>query len=294
VARNDYAGAHAHYADVVNELIDYVGLDVGVSRVLILRAGAVEQQFKKFDLAEKYFQTALKQPLPKSLPKSFPVYAWNHIADCYEHHGQWVDAIRIRRISVDQASKLDSPSKKLLVNCLISLCGTCGNFQNYSDAVKYIDQAITLIEKQADSAKKRECKASAYAWRGYLNLAVNKYQDAVDDLNIAISQNKGSDWSYFYRGRALQILGRYDLALADYNKAVTINPSAALERYRRGQTLAALGKHTEAIADFSQAEKLGGKDECVQDLDSNSKSRSNLITSSALSAQKAEEIIKLK
>lgn len=288
---NDYSGAHTNFAEAVNELTDYIGLDVGLSRMVLLRAGTVEQQFHKYDLAEKYFLASIKHPLPKSLPKALPIFAWSHIADCYEERDLWLDAIRHRRLIVDLATKLNSPSKTRLVNALISLGGTYGNNENYPEALKCVDDAIALVDKQSNSNEKLENKASAYAWRGYLNLALHKYQTAVDDLTVSISLNKGSEWSYFYRGRALQLLGRFDQALRDYNKAVAENPEFALEHYRRGQTLAVLGDHNGAIADFSLAEKFARTNQYVIDLDSSSKSRHTLLLSSAQAARKVEEAL---
>ncbi len=247
--RNDYSGAHANFADALNELTDYIGLDLGLSRMVLLRAAMIEEHFKKYDLAEKYLRMAIKEPLPKNLPKSF----------------------RIRT--------------------LIAFGKLHGDNENYAAGVKCLDDAVALIAKKANSDKTLELKAEAYAWRGYLMLADNRLQDAVDDLGVSISLAKGSEWSYFYRGRALQLLKKYDQALPDFNKAVELNPKYALDHYRRGETLAALGEHKKAIADFLEAEKFAAADELVYLRGNNEKSCKRPLRSSAEEARKVEEAV---
>lgn len=96
----------------------------------------------------------------------------------------------------------------------------------------------------------------AYLWRGIVLADDEKYNDAIQDFNRAITINPSLYEAYKQRGNLMGPMKNYEQALADLNIYLEKNPTAAPEYYNRGLSLVNLGKDAEALADFNKCIEL--------------------------------------
>jgi tetratricopeptide (TPR) repeat protein len=92
-----------------------------------------------------------------------------------------------------------------------------------------------------------------YNNRGIAYHRLGLYQNALDDLNKAISMKPDYADAYSNRGIVYSNLNRNELALEDFNKAVQLKPDYADLYNNRGVAYAKLGHYQTAIDDFSKA-----------------------------------------
>lgn len=91
---------------------------------------------------------------------------------------------------------------------------------------------------------------------GLVSMYLDREDEALDDLNHAISL--GSKWAgdYINRGILHYKQHNYRGALADYDQAVTLSPRDAQCYYNRGMLRAEVGDWNRALEDFNQAVEL--------------------------------------
>jgi len=94
-------------------------------------------------------------------------------------------------------------------------------------------------------------------YAGYYNRALaykhlKKTVEAVNDLSRAIALHPAKE-IYILRATLYNTLNRYDEALADLNNALQMDSANYKALYQRGIAYVALGKTAEAIADFDNA-----------------------------------------
>ncbi|MEN8247962.1 MAG: tetratricopeptide repeat protein [Bacteroidota bacterium] len=97
----------------------------------------------------------------------------------------------------------------------------------------------------------------------YLFLALfgnRDYDEALDQINLAIVENNDFYGYYINRGNTLFMTGNFNKALVDYNYAITLEPEVPDSYYLRARTLDTLGRHEKAILDFSRAIELNPTD----------------------------------
>ncbi len=92
----------------------------------------------------------------------------------------------------------------------------------------------------------------AYTNRGNVNVALDRYVEAIADYDEAISL-KSDDKAYSNRGVAKAELGQYEAAIADHDEAIRQNPNNAIFYNNRGTTKSKSRRWNDAIADFDQA-----------------------------------------
>ncbi|MGB9181636.1 MAG: tetratricopeptide repeat protein [Pyrinomonadaceae bacterium] len=63
--------------------------------------------------------------------------------------------------------------------------------------------------------------------QGLSSLTSGDYEKAVEFFNLAVKQNPGDAYSYYYLGAAYSALKKYDEVVAAYEKAIRLNPQAA-------------------------------------------------------------------
>jgi tetratricopeptide (TPR) repeat protein len=90
------------------------------------------------------------------------------------------------------------------------------------------------------------------AWFEYLS---GNTERAVDLLGTASEHQhgQGKALSLYYRGAVLNRLGRYDEALTDLDQALTERPDLILAREEKGESLWQLGRKEDAISEWSNA-----------------------------------------
>jgi tetratricopeptide (TPR) repeat protein len=112
----------------------------------------------------------------------------------------------------------------------------------------------------------------ARAWRGWVFLEAERFDEAVEELSAALRASPGLAWPRAWKGRALFYLGDRKGALACFDRALALDPDYAPAWGWRGEARRAAGELTGAISDFTKAVKLdhraswalAGRGECRQ------------------------------
>lgn len=89
-------------------------------------------------------------------------------------------------------------------------------------------------------------------------LAWGQYAAAIKSFSDSIGVNPQNAIAYAYRGICYSNLRKYDEALADLNTAVTLGPCDLIYR-SRGEGLLILGRYRDAVSDFDRALGYGGE-----------------------------------
>jgi tetratricopeptide (TPR) repeat protein len=89
--------------------------------------------------------------------------------------------------------------------------------------------------------------------RGATYHTLGRYNEALIDLDRAITLDPTFALAYNNRGNVFAELGRYNKALADFDRAITLDPTYAQAYNNRGNVFAELGRYNEALADFDRA-----------------------------------------
>ena len=79
-----------------------------------------------------------------------------------------------------------------------------------------LEDAMKAIALNADTALRR---SNSYCNKGEALLQLDKYAEALEDLNKAISIDEENAEAYYYRGMAQEKLGHVDTAIKDYEQA---------------------------------------------------------------------------
>ena len=107
-----------------------------------------------------------------------------------------------------------------------------------------VHEANRLLACEPDDAK----KAWAHAERGSAFYQLDRYEDAVSELNLSLSLAPDQARTYLYRGYAFHAIGDYDAALADSQKAEKLAPGTFAANLRlQGMSYEAKGEDALAI-----------------------------------------------
>lgn len=175
----------------------------------------------------------------------------NQAIDLYINEDAPVEIIGIRGLTY---LKLNQPEKSIAdfktvlevypenVDALHSLGNALRDTENHIEAEKIFFQAQNI-----------EPKHSIYIWseRARSLMELDRYEEAVLDLNVAIKMVKKSDPPYFsilwyFRGQSLFYAKKYKKSLADFKRYSSVNPDENAPWYC--QAVCAI-----AISDFSLA-----------------------------------------
>jgi tetratricopeptide (TPR) repeat protein len=96
-----------------------------------------------------------------------------------------------------------------------------------------------------------------YLNRGNTKLMLGEFVTALDDYDYALSLEPAVPDSYFLRGQALDTLNRHELAIVDYTKAIELNPKDGTYYSKRGNARYATGNRNAACLDWTIANNLG-------------------------------------
>ncbi len=101
--------------------------------------------------------------------------------------------------------------------------------------------------------------AEAYCARGLAYFSKNKYEKATADLTRAIELKPKNTLAYCSRGAVYAKTEEYAKAVADYTRAVEIDPKNAAAYSGRGDAYSSMKESAKAIGDYSKALEIGPK-----------------------------------
>ncbi len=117
------------------------------------------------------------------------------------------------------------------------------------------NQALALAAA-TDATKNDERSALAHRIRGGLLANQQRYAEAVDELNRAVSLGPDRGGAYVDRASVLALQQNYEDAMKDLNRVVKLAPACPRAYLVRGVTQAAMDRRREALRDVDQAVKL--------------------------------------
>lgn len=122
--------------------------------------------------------------------------------------------------------------KKCNLTFFMSLlfCNVCFSQNFYEEGCKQYfngnDDRIS-IQLFSKAIENNQELAKAYMMRGAAKISLEKYIDAISDLEYSIKLDSNNYKAYFYYGRVYFVQGFFGLALKYYNKAIIKNPQDA-------------------------------------------------------------------
>jgi tetratricopeptide (TPR) repeat protein len=113
--------------------------------------------------------------------------------------------------------------------------------------------------KAAYDKQIKEIKAVDSYERGFANIGLGEYDQAIRDLSTAIELDPKEVGPYYNRGLAYTKLRQHAEALQDYSRAIELDPKFEAAYIQRGFTFLNMGQDDQAIDDFSRAIALNPK-----------------------------------
>ena len=146
-------------------------------------------------------------------------------------------------------------ARMLLILCLsVALTGCGGSETPESDTAK------TGAEQSAPDGKaSAKQQASKLVEQAIAQIKVQKFEDAVANLNKAIETDHQNAEASFQRAGILADVGQDQLALSDYSRAVELNPNDVRFRNMRGLFLLTRSQLDQALTDFTEAVRIDPK-----------------------------------
>jgi tetratricopeptide (TPR) repeat protein len=92
----------------------------------------------------------------------------------------------------------------------------------YKLAMEHYDEALTAYPAYAE----------AWAWKAAAYAQMNKFRDALDCAEQAISADPHYEWGYFRKARTLESMGEAMAAYAVYVRALEVNPDFQMAAQR--------------------------------------------------------------
>lgn len=165
--------------------------------------------------------------------------------------------------------------KKLAVSALAVVCfnllamaalwftiGGEDYLEDFKEAISYVpgEDWEASQERRVKNASKAIDKnprdARAYARRGEAYISLNRYEDALADLDKSISLGRKEPFLYALRASVESNLEKDDAALRDYSQAIALEPGNAEYYDKRGGFYAARDDLDRALSDYDRAIEL--------------------------------------
>lgn len=118
--------------------------------------------------------------------------------------------------------------------------------KNFTRAVECFTKAIELKVNYKD----------IYIQRSYCLSQLEQYDEAIQDLNIALADNPEDYLLYYNRGLNHLKIRNFQKAKDDFSKSISLNPNYAAAFYNRGLIFLHKGEYDNAISDFSKVIRL--------------------------------------
>ena len=134
------------------------------------------------------------------------------------------------------------------------------------EALEAFDRAISLFHILEGSPKQRfpayqlavrNGLADAYSNRGAVLIDVGQYQEAISDLDQAITLNPDLATAFNNRANAYANLDQLQSALDDYQEAIRLDPTMALAYYNRALAYTYMDDDQKAGMDVARVIELG-------------------------------------
>lgn len=194
--------------------------------------GEVYEASNEFKSALPYYDKALSLEFSSGIVR--------RLSYCYKQLGHFKNSMKY----IDLASKLDSTD--------------AGDLATKIDLYAYMYDMDNAMAS-ADRYVKQEVDYNyAYRKRAVLKIMQKKYEEAVEDLNMAIVLAPKTVASYSHRGRCYLKLGKQSLAEADFKKVLELDPDYTT--FVSAYALYFLGRTDEAFAAFDKQMKEDEKD----------------------------------
>jgi len=153
---------------------------------------------------------------------------------------EWADA----RTHLERAG---SPSAAIAFN--IGVCDL--NDDHEERALEHFDRALELGPPDEDLGRVR-------FFRGFCLKELERYDEAVDDLRLAIELEEAELAHHNSLGFSLFKLGRYDEAVTAFENAVAVDPTSAIDWANIGVNLEQLGESERAEKMYRKALGMDG------------------------------------
>jgi tetratricopeptide (TPR) repeat protein len=101
----------------------------------------------------------------------------------------------------------------------------------------------------------------AIVFRGETYRQMERFEEALTDLNKAINLDDQHAWAIAFRGETYRQTERFEEALADFDKAIALDDQYAWAIACRGETYRQMERFEEALADFDKAIALDKEEE---------------------------------
>jgi len=117
--------------------------------------------------------------------------------------------------------------------------------------------AISACTALIQSGQEDESNVEAeYVLRGNAYRHIGLFDQALADINKALTLNPNYSDGYVDRGNVYKSKGQYDLALQDYDQAIRLDPNSATAFYDRGDFFLDRREYDRAIKDDDEALRL--------------------------------------
>ena len=97
----------------------------------------------------------------------------------------------------------------------------------------------------------------AYNNRGWSNFKLKKYNEALNDVNMAIELDDNNSVAYDSKQEIEFYMNNYKDCIRDATKAIALNPKLSNSFLIRGRAYYRNGNKTKACEDWSKAGELG-------------------------------------
>jgi tetratricopeptide (TPR) repeat protein len=115
---------------------------------------------------------------------------------------------------------------------------------------------LTIAQPQPHIIIAQANFAKLYLIGGKKKWDEEKYREAIELLDKAISADPGNAEAHFWRGLSYDSLREFDLAVADFDRTIALDKEYGLAYYMRGMNYSSKKKYDLAITDLEVATKL--------------------------------------
>ncbi|MBF0104119.1 MAG: tetratricopeptide repeat protein [Deltaproteobacteria bacterium] len=193
---------------------------------------------------QPWFLTALTMIVAGFLPVSglviFGFQEWSTVADRYFYFSMAGISLFLSCM-VRHINKQAVWSIPVLVIGLLALRTSLVQVPVWKTNLSLWDHCIAITQSEG----------RAYNNRGKELIEMGRLNEALNDLNKAVTLRPENEFARLNRGAVFHMQGKYDEAVQDYTEAIKINPQLAKAYFNRGTTHYALNKNVEALNDYN-------------------------------------------